>query len=293
MENTLIQIYLFVCQIYDTRSESCFQRLSNNSKPDFTDQELITIWLFAHLNDKFRKKQMHEFIKQYWSDWFPRLPGYQTFVFRLNQLEPSFQTFGQVLLGLLTDSKTTEIDSIIDSMPVMLAANGHSYSARVAREIAEIGFCAAKKTRFHGVRLHFLTKRKSGQLPRPRQIWLSSAAHHDSKAFKEQNPDLPSTTLFGDLAFADQEIFQMLARQKTQLITPKKKPKGADKHLTEFEKYHNRLISKIRQPVESLFNWINEKTEIQKASKVRSTNGLLIHCWGKLVVAFYILVFYY
>jgi hypothetical protein len=36
--NTLIQIYLFVCQIYDTYSDTCFQRLSNNNEPDFTDR---------------------------------------------------------------------------------------------------------------------------------------------------------------------------------------------------------------------------------------------------------------
>lgn len=39
-------------------------------------------------------------------------------------------------------------------MPVMLAQHGHSYHARVAREVADVGYCAAKKTRFHGVRLH-------------------------------------------------------------------------------------------------------------------------------------------
>ncbi len=50
MENQLIQIYLFVCQIYDTDSETCFQRLSNNNEPLFTDQELVTIWFFAHLS---------------------------------------------------------------------------------------------------------------------------------------------------------------------------------------------------------------------------------------------------
>jgi hypothetical protein len=293
MKNTLIQIYLFVCQIYDTSSSSCFQRLSNNCQPDFTDQELITIWLFAHLNDKFRKKQMHSFITQYWSDWFPRLPSYQTFVFRLNQLEPSFQTFGQVLLRLLTDKREVEIDSIIDSFPVMLAQQGHSYSAKVAREIAAAGFCAAKKTRFHGVRLHFIAHRRSGRLPVPKQIWLCSAAHHDSKAFKEQKIDLSNTTVFGDLAFADKQINEFLKEQETEILTPKKKPKGIDNQLTEVEKYRNQLIAKLRQPIESLFNWINQKTELQRASQVRSTNGLFIHCWGKLVFAFWLLVFYY
>jgi hypothetical protein len=82
-----------------------------------------------------------------------------------------------------------------------------------------------------------------------------------------------------------------LKEQQTRLIAPQKKPKG--KELTLDEKYYNRLVRRIRQPIESLFNWIQEKTGIQRASKVRSTDALLIHCWGKLAVAFFLLVFYY
>lgn len=291
MENQLIQLYLFVCQIYDTYSETCFQRLSNNNEPLFTDQELMTIWLFAHLNGFSQKKQMHSFIKNYWADWFPRLPAYQTFVYRLNLLESSFQTFGKLLLKILHHQSGTEIDRIVDSMPVMLAQQGHSYSAKVAREVADVGFCAAKKTRFHGVRLHFVAERCSGRLPKPVSIWLREASAHDSKAFDNQQLELPNTTLFGDLAYPTQQIIARLKEQNTQLIAPKKKPKG--KELSKLEKYHNRLVSKFRQPIESLFNWIIEKTNIQKASKIRSTDALMIHCWGKLSFAFFLLVFYY
>ena len=38
MENQLIRIYLFVRQVYDTCSETCFKRLSSNQEPDFTEQ---------------------------------------------------------------------------------------------------------------------------------------------------------------------------------------------------------------------------------------------------------------
>ena len=82
-----------------------------------------------------------------------------------------------------------------------------------------------------------------------------------------------------------------MKEQQTRLITPRKKPKG--KELTEAESYYNRLVRRIRQPIESLFNWIEEKTGIQRASKVRSTDALMIHCWGKLAVAFFLLVFNY
>jgi len=173
----------------------------------------------------------------------------------------------------------------------MLAANGHAYSAKVAREIAGVGYCAAKKTYFHGVRLHVIAERRFERLPSPTQIWLCEASVHDLTAAKEQHLELPNTTLIADLAYPEPDFRQILNGQNTNLYTACKKPKGAD--LTKLEKYHNRLVSKFRQPIESLFNWIHEKTQIQKASKVRSADGLLLHCWGKLAVAFYLLVFNY
>jgi Transposase DDE domain len=291
MENLLIEIYLFVCHVYDTSSQTCYQRLSNNSKPEFTDQELLTIWFFAHLEGCFEKKKMHELILKYWLDWFPRLPRYQTFVLRLNQLEPTFQTFGAALSGALAARRTSECDHLVDSLPVMLAQHGHSYSARVGREVADIGYCAAKQTRFHGVRLHCLAQRRTNCLPLPSQVWLCAASHHDSKAFIQQQPELPTTELFGDLAYPTPEIIKHLQEQQTRLIAPIKKPKGAE--LSTDEKYYNRLVRRIRQPIESLFNWIEEKTGIQRASKVRSTEALMIHCWGKLAVAYFLLVFNY
>jgi len=84
MENQLIQIYPFACQTYDTYSETCFQRTSNNSEPLFTDQELITIWFFAHLNSLALDETNAHFYQNYWFDWFPRLPAHQMFVYRLN-----------------------------------------------------------------------------------------------------------------------------------------------------------------------------------------------------------------
>jgi hypothetical protein len=272
MENLLIEIYLFVCHVYDTSSQTCYQRLSNNRDPEFTDQELITIWFFAHLEGCFEKKKMHRLIENYWRDWFPRLPSYQTFVLRLNRLEPTFQTLGMALSETLAATRAPEFDHLVDSLPVMLARHGHSYGAQVAREIADVGFCAAKKTRFHGVRLHCIAQRRMGRLPLPTQIWLCAASHHDSKAFLQQQPELPTTELFGDLAYPTPEIISHLKEQQTRLIAPRKKAKGGE--LTANENYYNRLVRSIRQPIESLFNWIQEKTQIQRASKVRSTDAL-------------------
>lgn len=44
---------------------------------------------------------------------------------------------------------------------------------------------------------------------------------------------------------------------------------------------------------EAIFNWLIEKVDIQRASKVRSTKGLLVHAFGRLAIAFINLKFNY
>jgi hypothetical protein len=260
MENQLIELYLLACHVYLTRSETCFQRLSNNSQPDFTDQELVTIYLFGHLQGLFEKKAIHRLIDKYWRHYFPKLPAYQTFVARLNLLEQTFQTIGGYLQQMLEETRPPEIDRIIDSVPVMLAQGGHAYTATVAREVADVGYCASKRTYFHGVRLHTIVQRRSGRLPLPDQIWLREGSCHDLQSVREQEVYLPNSSLIGDKAFPDPTFQAMLKQQQTTLYAPRKKPKGKD--LSKTEKYYNRLVSRLRQPIESFFNWLIEKTEI-------------------------------
>ncbi len=289
MENQLIQLYVLVCHIYDTQSETCFQRFSNNSKPRFTDQELVTIYLFGHVNNLFEKKAIHQLIQNYWREFFPTLPSYQTFVARLNLLEQTFQTIGGHLQKLLEENFAPEIDRLIDSLPVMLATGGHASSARVARDVSDVGYCASKRTYFHGVRLHTIAQRRFGRIPLPDQIWLREGSCHDLASVREQAIYLPHSTLIGDKAFLDPTFEAMLEEQQTTLYAPRKKPKG--KELSRTEKYFNRLVSKLRQPIESFFKWLIDKTDIQRAGRVRSTEALMIHCFGKLTVAFYLLIF--
>ena len=289
MEIQLIQLYVLVCHIYDTQSKTCFQRLSNHAKPLFSDQELVTIYLFGHLQGLFEKKAIHKLIDNYWRDFFPTLPAYQTFVARLNQLESTFHTIGSYLQMMLANSFAPEIDHLIDSLPVMLAKGGHAYSATVARDVSDVGYCASKKIYFHGVRLHTIAQRRSGALPLPKQIWLREGSVHDLTSVREQEIYLPDSSLIGDRAFPDPLFEALLKEQQTTLYAPKKKPKG--KELSDTEKYYNRLVSRLRQPIESFFNWLIDKTDIQRAGTVRSTEGLMIHCFGKLTFAFYLLVF--
>ena len=53
--SNLIKIYLFVCDKYENDLQYRCQRFSNNNSPEFTDQEIITIYLFSvNQERKFR-----------------------------------------------------------------------------------------------------------------------------------------------------------------------------------------------------------------------------------------------
>jgi IS5 family transposase len=292
MKNQVIQIYLLVCQIYDNQSSLKYQR-SSNFKPRFTDEELITVYLFGQLNERFNHRQIHAFIQQYWLDWFPRLPSYQAFNRRLNLLTDNFQAlFAYLLHRLAADQKQLSTDFLIDSMPVMLAVGTRARAARVAPEIAKTGFCATKQIHFHGVRLHLIGNRQTSALPRPARIWLKEGNVHDLTALREIADDLPAgINLFADKAYADKEFKRELENRRIKLVTPIKKPKKEE--LSDEQKHFSKTISSFRQPIESFFKWLIDKTDIQRASQVRSTDGLLIHCLGKLTFALFLLNFYY
>ena len=86
-----------------------------------------------------------------------------------------------------------------------------------------------------------------------------------------------------------------LTKVELELFTPVKAIKGESPEITKREKAARDLfstaVSKVRQPIESLFNWLNEKTNIQRAMKVRSTSGLLLHTMGKIAIALITLIF--
>ena len=231
---------------------------------------------------------MHEFIRDYWGEFFPKLPAYQTFVARLNQLEATFQSIGAQLQTRLSERQSAHLDHVIDAMPIALARGGHAYSAKVARATADIGYCASKKLFFHGVKLHAIARRRSGQVPLPQQLWLREASCNDLRSVKEQEIELPTTTLFGDKAYADAAFAQTLAAQGTVLRTPQKKLKGQE--LSKWEKYYNRCVNRLRQPMEGFFGWIQKITQLHQAGTVRSDDALKIHCWGKLSFVYLILL---
>lgn len=291
MEIKLIELYCLICQIYDTNAVLKEQRLSN-FKPRFTDQELIACYFLAMLNNRRQIREIYDYIHHHWRAWFPDLPTYQAFNYRLNHLSAAFAVIFDSLLQSSWLASRFELtdDSIIDSFPVMLSRGRKARRCRTAAEIANFGYCASKDIYYYGVKLHHLVIRRINRLPVPVAVFLTPAATHDLTALKEQNVQIPTKNLFADKAYSDTAFKAALAARGVQLLTPYKPKKNEPKQFNE--PLWSKFVSRFKQPIESFFHWLNEKTDYQNASKVRSSKGLLVHCYGKLAFAGLLLCFY-
>lgn len=291
----LTSIYLYICNLHELELRFTCERFSNNSKPEFTDQELITVYLFVmHSEQRFKVKQIHQFAKDYLSSWFPKLPSYVAFNTRLNRLSEAFKFLSMNLLeaNLPADCSTTI--NVLDSMPIITCSGKRS--AKVAKELTDKTYCATKGIWYYGLKLHVLGFQRPNKLPYPESIAITQASENDLNVFKQYWADLPNRHFYGDKIYHDGEFFfNMKKKTSSKMLTPVKAVKGQSEQIKFIEKAADDLFSKavssIRQPIESLFNWLIEKTDIQRASKVRSTKGLMVHVFGRIAAAYIFLIF--
>lgn len=294
-ELKLIAMYLFISDIYNRELMfSCF-RFSNNSEPEFTDAEVMTIYLYAmHIEQRFRVKQIYDYARDHLRSWFPLLPSYVAFNTRLNRLGEAFKLLSANLLNEFLPSDSIGDKSLLDSMPIITCSGKRE--GKVAREITDKGFCSTKGIYYYGLKLHALAFNRPHHLPFPEQFQLTPASENDLNLFKQAWSGIENRTFFGDKIYHDSPYFQDVANTRNSLmLTPVKGIKDQAEDLKQRDKAVNDLfstaVSRIRQPIESLFNWLIEKTDIQRASKVRSTKGLMVFVFGRLAAAYIYSIF--
>jgi len=282
----LIKLYCAACHHYNSALVTQAQRCSNNFCPQFTDEECITTYIWGIYNQKFEVKACHEFIKDYYGDWFPDLPSYQAYNNRICFLADAFKMLASILLcGLGLDPDHS--DFVNDSIPIVVAGGKRSGRAKTASELCSKGYCASKDMWYYGVKLHTFAQCNYKKMPTPALMTVSKASEHDLPVAKEMLCDVMNIRLFGDSAFADKKWHEfMLCENNVEIFTPMKLKKG-QKKLSFWDGIYPSAISSVKQAIESFNNWIIEKTNIQRASKVRSAAGLTAFIFARIACALF------
>lgn len=244
----------------------------------------------------FTIKDIHTFAKEYMLSWFPKLPSYQTFCKRLNMLQGAIVELTNQLFSSFKPYDCYELESLLDSMPIVTCA-GRNKKGKVAQELTDKGFCSTKNMYYYGSKLHVLASRRVGSIPFPEIILISPASENDLTVFKYgcgdyiYNKDIYADKIYSDLSYFEEKQQTQSLRMYTPIKTKPKETELSRQRNKAYNDVFSRAVSQVRQPIESFFNWLNEKTNIQRAVKVRSTSGLMVHIMGKIAIAFIYLIF--
>ena len=291
----LIKIYSTICEKYEKDLKYSCERFSNNTKQDLTDQEIMTIYLFSVAEEqRFTIKQIHQFACDYLRSWFPNLGSYAGFSNRLNRLSEAFRNLTASLLEDYFPEDCFVNQSLLDSMPIIVCSGKRK--GKVATDLTDKGYCSTKSLYYYGVKLHALAFRRDKKIPFPEEIQIAPASVNDLTVFKEAWANKENRCFFGDKIYVNKDFFSDLEKEKNSIMmTPVKGTKGECQENKNRDKASNDLfstaVSRVRQPIESFFNWIIQKTDIQRASKVRSSKGLLVHLFGKIAATYINLIF--
>ncbi len=293
-DHKLIRIYLIICEYFEELQYYC-ERFSNNNDPKFTDQEIMTIYLYVlHHQELTKVKHIHRFADEYLRDWFPELGSYQAFNKRLNRLDGAFNRLVELLLENHAPDDCLFDQSLLDSMPIITCSGKRQ--GKVATELTDKGYCSTKGIYYYGMKLHALGFRRKGTLPHPEQILFTPASVNDITVYKQAWAHIENRIFFGDKIYMDKDLNKnMMTNINSEMLSPIKAVKGMDdiirKRLKAADDLYSAAVSTVRQPIEALFSWLIRKTDIQRANLVRSSKGLLIHVFGKLAAAFVNLAF--
>ncbi len=171
---------------------------------------------------------------------------------------------------------------IQDSMPLPLCKRARASRNKKARGREFYGYCAAKKEKFFGFRLHMITTCKGI----PVSIQILPGSFHDLTPIYETTFILPcGSTLLVEKAFNSQPIEEILQDFGLTLIPLRKK-----NHKSQWLFHQERFIKKNRRRIETSFSILTDVFSLQRL-KARTLNGFFLKVYAALLALVFHLTF--
>lgn len=197
-------------------------------------------------------------------------------VSRFNRQLHRYGAFLELCLETLLELSRTGEAFVIDSLPVPVCKRARARRCRKVRGRDFCGYCAAKKEKFFGWRLHLICT-PEGQ---PVAFELLPGAYHDLTPIYELTVDLPKgATLFGDKGYNDavSERF-LLDDGGVRLVPIRKKNMQPHDWADEYDlRLYRKSIETVNSQLESMgLERLRARTNIGFDIKVQAS---LIALW--------------
>ena len=224
--------------------------------PALSDEEVITIKICGEFFKHSTDKDLFNYFKAHYQDWFPELKDRTLFVRQAANLWQFKALIWQQIVKQ-ADQLFANLQ-VIDTLPLPVCQWVRGVRDKCFPTLADDGYCAAKDLHYYGFKLGLRVSR-IGMIT---SALLLPARPHDVN-FTEELVGGLGKTMLGDKGFLDlwrEELLQN--RYGTDLIVPKRKNmKG---QVTPFDQIKAKVCRKIRKVVETVGSHLTERLSINK-----------------------------
>ncbi len=180
---------------------------------------------------------------------------------RFNRLVSSLFTVIKVIRKNMKKNENCEY-KIVESFPLVVNKFGRAYFGKRLREYSSYGYCASKKEKYYGMKVHTVTDLNGN----PIDYLLTKANIDDRESLYELSEMMSIDILFGDKGYVGSINEDLKIEKGIRLYALKR---GNSKN--PLPKSFRNMISKLRRRIESTFNQMIEHFNIER---VRSNSIL-------------------
>ena len=244
-------------------------------KQKLNDIEVITIAISSALffNSNHDKALAWLFHARY----FPTILSLSRYNRRVHNLKDIMEFCMEKIFDLFLNSETY----ITDSMPLPVCKRARARRNKKVRGREYCGYCAAKKEKFFGFRLHMIVNRDGV----PVSVQILPGAFHDLTPLFEITYSLPKNSiLLGDKAYNCQSIEKILKDAGITLMPFRKKNSKKQWFMCE-----QRFIRENRHQIETSFSILSDVMGLNRL-KARTLNGFLIKTYASILALIFHIV---
>ncbi len=224
--------------------------------PALSDEEVITIEICGEFFKHSTDKDLFNYFKAHYQDWFPNLTDRTTFVRQAANLWQFKILIQQHLVKYAEQSFA--VVQVIDTIPVEVCQWVRGIRDKCFPSHADYGYCAAKQKHYYGFKLGLRVSR-IGMIT---FASLLPARPHDVNFTEELA--IGGQIVLGDKGFLDPFRQELLKdRYGTKLIIPKRKNMKQQEQ-PEVDKVTAKLFSKVRKVVETVGSHLTERFNLNK-----------------------------
>lgn len=225
--------------------------------PALSDEEVITMEICGEYFKLSTDKDLFNYFKAHYQDWFPNLRTRTSFVRQAANLW-QFKARIQHQLTRQAEQFSAPVQ-VIDTMPVPVCQWVRGVRDKCFRGVADYGYCAAKEMHYYGFKLGLRVSR----LGMITSAVLLPARPHDVN-HTEELVDGFGQTILGDKGFLDPFRQTLLEnRYGTELLVPKRK-NMKDQDETPLAQIRAKVARKIRKVVETVNAHLTERFNLTK-----------------------------